>query len=308
MEIHIRSSAWFVHQHDRDTHYNNVILHVVWEEDQPAVTSDGFRVPCIELIHRVDTEMLDRYRHLMNNKEWVPCASSLLQVDSIIRTSWLERMKAERLEHKTEYVLKLLERCQYNWEQTFFVMLARQLGAPANGDAMEVLSTRTPLTLLRKHQDRTDQIEAILFGSAGMLGKEINLPYVVHLKKEFEFLRKKHNLQPMPGLHWKFMRMRPPHFPTVRIAQLSKMIAETSHFMSLMEHHTSAGEWIDLFMVKPDHDFWNDHYHFTASTPVVSKKLGKNTAMALVINVVAPMMFLYGKHQGKSKLKEEANR
>ena len=308
VEIHIRSSAWFVHQHDRDTHYNNVILHVVWEEDQPAVTSDGFRVPCIELIHRVDTEMLDRYRHLMNNKEWVPCASSLLQVDSIIRTSWLERMKAERLEHKTEYVLKLLERCQYNWEQTFFVMLARQLGAPANGDAMEVLSTRTPLTLLRKHQDRTDQIEAILFGSAGMLGKEINLPYVVHLKKEFEFLRKKHNLQPMPGLHWKFMRMRPPHFPTVRIAQLSKMIAETSHFMSLMEHHTSAGEWIDLFMVKPDHDFWNDHYHFTASTPVVSKKLGKNTAMALVINVVAPMMFLYGKHQGKSKLKEEAIR
>ncbi|MBP7239821.1 MAG: DUF2851 family protein, partial [Saprospiraceae bacterium] len=277
VEIHIRSSAWFLHQHERDTHYNNVILHVVWEEDQPAVTSDGYRVPCIELAHRVDVDMLERYRHLMNNKEWVPCASSLLQVSSIIRTTWLERMKAERLEHKTEFIIKLLERCQYNWEQTFFVMLARQLGAPANSDAMEVLSTRTPLNLLRKHQDRTDQIEAILFGSAGMLGKEINTPYVVHLKKEFDFLRKKHALQPMPALHWKFMRMRPPHFPTVRIAQLAKIIAATQHFVSLMENHVSSEEWITLFMVKPDNAFWEDHYHFTSSTPVVSKRLGRNT-------------------------------
>lgn len=308
VEIHIRSSAWFLHQHERDTHYNNVILHVVWEEDQPAVTSDGYRVPCIELVHRVDVDMLERYRHLMNNKEWVPCASSLLQVSSIIRSTWLERMKAERLEHKTEFIIQLLERCQYNWEQTFFVMLARQLGAPANSDAMEVLSTRTPLNLLRKHQDRTDQIEAILFGSAGMLGKEINTPYVVHLKKEFDFLRKKHALQPMPALHWKFMRMRPPHFPTLRIAQLAKIIAGTQHFVSLMENHVSSEEWITLFMVKPDNAFWEDHYHFTSSTPVVSKRLGRNTAIALVINVVAPMMFLYGKHQGKSELKDEAIR
>jgi len=308
VEIHIRSSAWFLHQHERDTHYNNVILHVVWEEDQPAMTHDGYRIPCIELVHRVDLSMLDRYRHLMNNKEWIPCASSLMNVSGIIRTSWLERIKAERLEHKTAFILQVLERCQFNWEQTFFVMLARQLGAPANSDAMEVLSTRIPLSLLRKHADRMDQIEAILFGSAGMLGKEINIPYVEKLRTEFDFLRRKYNLQPMPALHWKFMRMRPPHFPTIRIAQLAKIITQATHFISLIEHQLSARQWMELFSVKPDHAFWEDHYHFTASTPSVSKRLGENTAITLVINVVAPLMFLYGKHQGKKDLKEGAIR
>jgi hypothetical protein len=242
----------------------------------------------------------------MNNEEWIPCASSLMTVPDIIRTSWLDRLMAERLEHKTDFILRILKRCQYNWEQTFYVVLARQLGAPANSDAMEELGIRTPLTMLRKHGDRPDQIEALLFGAAGMLVKPIQTSYTKHLKNEFEFLRKKYALQPMAAMQWKFMRMRPFHFPTVRIAQMARMIAETEHFITRIENQCSAKEWIRLFSVKPENEFWEDHYHFSAATPMASKRLGTNTAQTLVINVVAPIMFEYGRHQGKPELKERA--
>jgi hypothetical protein len=213
---------------------------------------------------------------------------------------------AERLEYKTESVVRILERCQYHWEQVFFVMLSRQLGAPANSDAMEELALKTPLNLLRKHGDRLDQIEAMLFGVAGMLGKEWKDPYVRQLKIEFDFLRKKYNLPIMPALQWKFMRMRPAHFPTIRIAQLASIVADNPHFTTLLENAISAEEWVKRFLVKPPDEFWDHHYHFAAVTPYASKRLGRNTAQNLVINIVAPIMFVYGKHQGKPEQKERA--
>lgn len=306
VEIHILSSAWFLHLHHHDPHYNNVILHVVWEEDQPALTRDGSKVPAIALSGKVEPSLLDRYRHLMNNVEWVPCASGLMQVPEIVRTSWLERLMAERLEYKTDNVLRIFNQCRQDWEQTFYVMLARQLGAPVNGDPMEQLALRLPISLLRKHGDRIDQLEALLFGSAGMLSREIRDPYALALKREFDFLKKKYDLAVLQGLQWKFMRMRPAHFPTIRITQLAVMMARQPHWIMLFEEHLPAEAWIRLFRVEPAHPFWRDHYHFTASSPESAKQLGRSTAMTLVINVVAPVMFLYGKHQGRPGLKERA--
>ncbi|HZV70567.1 MAG TPA: DUF2851 family protein [Saprospiraceae bacterium] len=306
VEIHVRSSEWYMHKHDQDTHYNNVILHVVWTEDQPVFTMAGTRIPCIELAGRVDRALLDRYHHLMNNEEWVPCASSLSSVASITRTSWLERLMSERLESKTDAICKILEQCGNDWEQAFFVVLARQLGAPANSDAMENLGLQLPLKILRRHGDRTDQMEAILFGVAGMLMKEMNEGYPASLKKEFDFLRLKYGLQPMPALRWKFMRMRPVHFPTIRLAQLAKIIADAPHFISMLTEVRTPDEWIKRFMVVPDHAYWDDHYHFKNDAPPVTKRLGKDTAQSLVINLVAPFMFVYGKMHGTQNLKERA--
>ena len=306
VEIHVRSSAWYLHRHEHDTHYNNVILHVVWKEDQPAYTHGHYRIPCIELEGRVDHTLMERYHHLMNNKEWVPCASSLMQVAPIIRASWLDRLLAERLEHKTAHILQLLDATGYHWEQVFFIMLARQLGAPANSDSMEELCLKLPWNVMRRHGDRLDQIEAILFGCAGMLEKAWQEAYPGHLKREFDFLKMKYQFPVMPGLRWKFMRMRPVHFPTIRIAQLAMMIYQSTHFISLLEETESAAAWMQRFMVVPADAYWEDHYHFSSQSPHALKRLGETTAHTLVINVVAPVMFLYGKTQGKSILKEHA--
>lgn len=306
IELHIRSSSWFLHTHDKDTHYNNVILHVVWQEDQPAKTMEGIRIPCLELCNRVDAALLDRYRKLMDNREWVACASSLNTVQEIIKISWLERLMSERLEQKTEKIGRLYERCGNNYEQTFFVLLARQLGAPSNSDPMENLGLKVPLNILRKHGDRIDQIEAILFGVAGMLTKEINVGYPLSLKKEFDFLKIKYGLSVIPSLQWKFMRMRPAHFPTIRIAQLAVLIATTTYFITLLTEMDNTEEWLRILMVKPQNTYWNNHYHFRSEAPEAEKRLGRETALTVLINVIAPFMFYYGKMQGIEKLKTKA--
>lgn len=306
VEIHVRSSAWYLHMHDQDAHYNNVILHVVWKEDQPVHTPDGGLIPCLELAERVDTALLDRYRKLMSNEEWVPCAPALMEVTPVLRTSWLSRMMVERLEEKSETIHRIRETYKGDWEQTFYVLLARQLAAPVNSDAMEDLCGLVPLSLIRKHKNRPDQIEALLFGAAGLITRDIHDPYIEKLRNEFSFLRGKYNLRSLEALRWKFLRMRPPSFPTIRIAQLAKIISGPDGFVSLVEHFSQSEDWIQLFRVVPAHSFWENHYHFTTPSSPHPKRVGKSTAIGIVINVVAPLMFEYGKHQGKPSLKETA--
>ena len=306
VEIHIRSSAWFLHTHDQDPHYNNVILHVVWREDEPAKTMEGIRIACVELHDRIDKDLLDRYQRLMDNQEWIPCASSHYTVQDIIKTSWLERLMSERLERKTEKFNQILQRCGSDYEQAFFVLLARHLGAPSNSDPMENLGVKLPLKVLRKHGDRIDQIEAILFGVAGMLAKEVNVEYPIALKREFDFLKIKYGLAEIPSLQWKFMRMRPAHFPTVRIAQLAVLVSSVSHFITLLTEIPDADTWIQMLMVKPKDPYWDTHYHFRSEAPFSEKRLGKETAVSIVINVIVPFMFFYGKMQGLDHLKEKA--
>jgi hypothetical protein len=306
VEIHVRSSAWYLHRHETDAHYNNVILHVVWTEDQPVYTLDGYRIPCLEIADRVDAALLERFRNLMRNETWVPCAPALAEVSTLVRTSWLERIMAERLEYKAETITSIRDHYKGDWEQTFYVILARQLAAPVNSDAMEKLCRAVPLSLVRRHYNRVDQIEALLFGASGMLGNNMNEPYTKQLKSEFAFLKKKYSITPMDALHWKFLRMRPAHFPTIRIAQLAKIISTLEHFVAQLESNQMGSDWVNKFSVIPDHSFWDSHYHFTASSPTTPKQLGTGTAITLVINVVAPIMFVYGKHQGLPALKEKA--
>ncbi len=306
VEIHVRSSAWYLHMHDQDAHYNNVILHVVWQEDQPVHTLDGYLIPCLVLEGRVDKMLLERFRHLMRNEEWVPCADSLSEVSPLVRTAWLDRLMAERIEEKANTIERIRQPYRGDWEQTFYVLLARHLAAPVNSDAMEELCRLVPLALIRKYLNRIDQIEALLFGTAGLIDKDMNDPYAKQLKSEFAFLQRKYNVHPMDALRWKFLRMRPAHFPTIRIAQLAKIVCHAEYFVNRLERNQNGQDWIMLFSVIPAHEFWNNHYHFTAISPVAPKQLGKGTAISLVINVVAPLMFIYGKHQGKPRLKEKA--
>lgn len=302
VEVHVNSAAWYAHQHHTDPHYNNVILHVVWEEDVPALTMQQVRIGCLELAPIVDHGLLVRYENLMNNAAWIPCAGSLSQIPTIIKTSWLERLMTERLERKMQRIDAIYGRCANDYEQAFFVLLARQMGAPSNSDPMEELGYKVPLSILRKHSDRPDQIEAILFGVAGMLAKTTKEQYVVGLAREFNFLKAKYGLSVIPSLQWKFMRMRPAHFPTLRIAQLSKLISGTMQFITLLTEVTEVSTWLELLQVKPHDPFWNDHYHFKETAPSGEKRMGKESAVAIMINVVVPFMFFYGRMQGMEKL------
>ena len=306
VEIHVQSSSWFLHAHERDPHYNNVILHVVWKEDVPAITAEGIRIACIELEDRVDHDLTGRFTQLMNNQNWVPCAPALDSISPLVKTSWLARLMSERLQAKTERIRQILQRCHDDYEQAFFVLLARHLGSPANSEAFENLAIKVPLSILRKHGDRIDQIEAILFGVGGMLTKELHAAYPAKLKREFDFLKKKYNLGVIPSLQWRFMRMRPAHFPTIRIAQLAVIVSKNIHLISLLSEIPDAGHWTRIFMVKPYHEYWKHHYHFRDEAIESEKRLGMETAQSLVINAVVPFMFFYARMQGLDSLGEKS--
>lgn len=306
VEVHVQSSAWFQHRHEKDPGYNNVILHVVWQEDRPAVTEGGVRPPCLALAGRVDPELLDRYRVLLESESRVPCARELARVPEVVRTTWLARIMSERLEARTLAIGRLLERTRGDWEQVFFAWLARYLGAPTNADPMEALALRLPLKTLRKHGNRPGQVEALLFGTAGMLSADWKDAYPRSLALEFRLLRRMYGIKPMAGSQWRFHRMRPAHFPTIRIAQLGALVLGETGFLSRLESMPSARAWIRYFRTPPDNPYWLQHYHFSKLAPSSSKVIGRTVAIGLVVNVVVPMAFVYSRHQGNRALRDYA--
>lgn len=305
VEMHVRSSDWELHQHHLDPAYNNVVLHVVWNKDREIRNLAGVRLPCVELINRVDPAMIGQYNFLLHNEKWIPCANLFHQVEELIVESWSHRLMAERLEMKTAAIKQALDRQHQNWEEVCFQKLARALGSSVNGDAMETLASITPLNLLNKHKSSLNQLEALLFGQAGLLEDIPDEVYPLQLKNEYLFLKSKYQIQPMNPVQWKFLRLRPANFPTVRIAQLAKIIHLTDHLFSKFIASVSVQEIINALDVTLG-GYWATHYSFKSAGRSQFKKLGKSTLHHIIINTIAPLLFYYGTSIDDENKKEQA--
>src|SRR5688572_23611354 len=223
IELHIRTSDWNRHGHSADLNYRNVILHVVWEDD----THPG-DLPVLELKNRVSKIILDRYENLVNALSFIPCENLIHQIPGLIWTSWTDRLVAERFVRRSAEIEKLLKQNQYHWEETFWWMLARNFGLRVNADAFELMARSVPLNVLAKHKNQVLQLEALLFGQAGLLHSKLNDAYAKMLYREYQFLRNKYGLRSVfHPVH--FLRMRPGNFPTIRLAQLAVLISQSVH-------------------------------------------------------------------------------
>jgi hypothetical protein len=293
VEMHVRSSDWHRHRHNQDPAYRTVVLHVVWEEDEPVLFTNGERLPALELRRRVSKALLAQWKRLQSQTAWVPCQNQLSGVPPVVWMAWLDRLSAERLELKALQLEKSLLANQCDWEATLFQKIAWALGLPANGDAMETLTKSLPLPMLARYQNRPLQIEAFLFGQSGLLESSFQDAYPLELKTEFQFLRNKHLLQPMSAVHWKFSRMRPSAFPTLRIAQLAALLTRHPRwFGALLESPDTST--LQAFFEVSGHPYWGAHYRFDQPGKVHSTQIGPETINRLLVNVVAPMLFLYG--------------
>ncbi len=232
VEMHLVASEWETHRHGEDRAYDNVVLHVVWEEDLPVLRSNGERIPCIELKKRIPAALIKTYRELLHNEHWIPCQHHFHRVPDITRQVWLDRLMVERLEAKTAFIAESLERTQQHWEETFYQILARNFGLKVNAEPFEALARSLPLNLLSKHKNNLLQLEALLFGQAGLLEGVFEDDYPQRLQKEYAFLQHKYSLQPIAGSSWKFLRMRPANFPSLRIAQFATLIHQSAHLFS----------------------------------------------------------------------------
>ncbi|MEL6276023.1 MAG: DUF2851 family protein, partial [Bacteroidota bacterium] len=232
IEMHLNASEWYDHNHQNDPNYESVILHVVLEEDQPVYRSNGSRIPCLELRGRIPSGLIRKYWRLQHNESWIPCANQLQSVSTLTINHWLERLMIERLERRAQQLESLLKAVNRDWEELFYQSLARSLGGQVNADAMEILARALPLRILLRHKSSQLQIEALLFGQAGLIPENSDEAYPQKIKREYEVLAAKYKLKSLPKTIWRYLRLRPANFPELRIAQLARLLATTGQLFS----------------------------------------------------------------------------
>ena len=305
IEIHKKASDWEKHNHDENKAYENVILHVVETADRQIVRENGSEIATLEMDW--PEQYTRNYQKLLDAQTWIACQEQFHRVDPVVLQLGFNRLMIERLEDKTEEINQRLEQNQQNWSEIFYQMLARMFGFKVNAIPFEMLAKAIPMNILAKHKNNLFQLEALLFGASGLLNEELfGDNYFLELRKEFGFLYKKYNLKPVEAHLWKFMRLRPGNFPTIRISQLAALIRRSQGLFSKILETEKANDLKSLFRVKA-FEYWDNHYRFNKPSPRrYSKELGENSIDTIIINVVIPFLFVYGEKQNQHHLKNRA--
>ena len=289
VEIHVRASDWKRHHHDEDPAYDSVILHVVEKDDAPVTRINGERIPQVEL--RVSPRFNECYDRLVNAQVELPCAARLNEVPTLTVTEWIEALAFERLHGKVDRVRELYDRYNGSWEDICYVMLARTLGFGINNDAFERLARVTPLRLLHKHSDSILQVEALLFGQAGLLnGAQGEDPYFQQLTREYAFLANKFSLRPIEGSAWRLFRSRPQNFPYRRIALLAQFVQGGFNLMNDILEASDTKQLRQLFDIELS-GYWTTHYSFGKPSPGAGRALSNGSIDIVLINTVAPLYY-----------------
>lgn len=294
IEIHKNSSDWYAHKHHLNKNYNNVILHIVSNFDKNIKNQKGTTIPTIKI--NFQKKYLENFEFLISNKESVKCKSHLPKVDDFIINFWLDKLIIERLQEKSKLVEKILNKNKNNWEETLYKMLAINFGSKTNSLPFEMLANSLPLSIIYKHKNNLLQLESLLFGQAGFFNNDIcNDEYYIKIKNEYKFLKSKYNLKSIDNFLWKFNRLRPNNFPTIRIAQFASMIYNSSKLFSKIIEAKSIEEINELFNFSAS-NYWNNHYNFNnESKKNVEKKIGNTFTNNIIINTISLIIFAYGK-------------
>ena len=299
IEIHERSSDWFKHGHHADAGYNSVILHIASEIDTEISRSNGERIPQIQLI--CPEAVRTNYKELLETDSYPPCYRIVPSLPPFTAHSWMTALQMERFEQKATLLNERLKRCQGNWEDAFFITLARNFGFGLNGDAFETWAHRLPFRAVDKHRNDLFQIEAIFFGQAGILEDSDGDGYYLRLKKEYTYLQHKFGLIPMDASLWRFLRLRPANFPHIRIAQLACLYHRAYGLLSrIMETETLQG--VRDILKGGTSEYWLTHYTFGGSSPSRPKALSNTSLDLLIINTVVTFLYAYGLHKGNRVL------
>lgn len=307
VEIHTKASAWEDHHHDSDKAYDNVVLHVVWQNDKPVFRADKTVMPTLELQSLVDESLVHGYKKLVNNPASIPCDTTFPEVHDLVKLSMLDKALMQRLESKATQVIQLLHHHQNDWEEITYQLLARNFGFKVNYEPFFQLSHAVPYKFLLKHGDNLTQIESLLFGQAGFLDHALSEEYMKLLEREYVLLAKKYGIEnlKLDKSLWKYLRLRPANFPTIRIAQFSALFYERRNLFSQIMEAENLQEVKKLFQVTPS-EYWHSHYRFGHKTVRSLAGLGDSSIDNLIINTIVPLLVAYGKHKDEQQFVDRA--
>ena len=313
VEIHDKSGDWYVHGHERDVHYNNVVLHVVGVADRDVKTQEGNFIP--QMVLKVPESVHDNYAELLRTDAYPPCYKIIPELTRLMIHAWLAALQTERLEQKTVAIAERVRQANGSWEDAFFMTLARNYGFGINGDAFEEWARHIPLQAVGRHRDDLFQIEAIFMGLAGLLEPSA-IPeryqqdaqsegYFDKLRREYQFLAHKFSLKPMDSNLWRFLRLRPQNFPHIRISQLANLYYERRASLSALVECKDMVSLADLLRTQVT-PYWETHYTFGSESIRSAKYLSASSINLLIINTCIPMLFAYGRHAMKEELCDRA--
>lgn len=309
VELHVKSSDWELHGHPGDAAYESVVLHVVWDDDRPVRRQDGTLVPTLALSTRVKPAVRQRYEQLMESKTEIPCAPQFRDVPRLQKISMLDRVLLERLDGKAARVTELWEENNRDWEETAYQWLAQYFGFRLNAPAFLRLAQIVPLKILQKHRSSSLQIEALLFGTSGLLPEDSEESYVQDLEREYQFLAAKYGLlsQKMELTEWKFLRLRPAGFPTVRLAQFATLLQNEAGLFASLTTIENADNLRQRLRVSQS-DYWQKHYQFGKEAAKKVPALGKDAADLLIINAAVPLLVAYARQRDHAAFLDRAVR
>lgn len=306
VEVHRQASEWKQHAHDADPAYNPVVLHLVWENDRQVYRQDGTPMPTVELKGKIYLDIWRNYQQLLDFQLNLPCAHAMATVPEILRFSASEKALVERLHEKSQEVLAVLQTTKGNWEETAYRWLFRCFGYHTNRLPMEELGQLLPYTLLKRHREQLQHLEAMLLGQAGLLPENSEDPYVQQLKKDHDFYQKKYGWSThLSRQHWTFLGARPANFPTLRLAQLATVLVQAPHLLSTILDESGDLSTFRKIVQSPPSPYWRQHYTFgKPSSKTTSNGLSEQSMQLLVINFVLPIWFAYGEFHDQEEWKE----
>lgn len=314
IEIHHKAGEWHQHKHTHDVHYKNVILHVVYRNDCEIFLHQPGDLPVFDISSYLRIDQWSHYESWLKSKTWIPCERQISQSDHLTWVSWKDRLIVERLEQKSDSVLAQLAKTGGDWNEAFYRLLARNFGFKVNADPMEMLAQSLPQAILAKHKSDPFQIEAMLFGQAGMLHEIFADEYPDKLRREYMFLQRKYALKMMNAAAWNFGRLRPSNFPTIRIAQFAALVCKSEHlFSTLLETENPTD--VRAFFTAEAHPYWNTHFRFDALSRADelqrikhTRRLGSDSLENILVNTVAVILFAYGRNRNEEQFIDRALR
>jgi hypothetical protein len=301
IEIHLKTSDWLKHKHQQDKNYDTIILHVVYEHDIDLAQNQTNNVEVLEVKKLIAESTIETYNQLNSSKDKIPCSNQLATVNDIKFIAWLERMTVERLEGKIKLIENYFKSVNGDYTQTFYFMLLRNFGFKVNSLPFELLAKNLPITTLLKHSDNLLQLEALLLGTSGLLEDQFEDKYILQLQNEFDYLKNKYRIIPLNKEIFKFSKLRPANFPTIRLAQFARLINSKPGLFIAPYDFSNYEEIVVSLKINLD-GYWKNHYNMDGNLTSKDLTLGLSSIENLIINTFAPFYFFYSKRTGKEEI------
>lgn len=303
VEIHLKSSDWYIHNHERDDAYDSVILHVVWEHDAEVFRQDNSEIPVLELKHYTDKALLESYNALATAKSWIYCEKELETINSFVVDNWKERLFFERLQRKALPITTLAKETNQDWEAVLFCFMAKNFGLNTNGEIFYKIASSIPFSIIRKESFEAENLEALLFGRAGLLNDSYEDAYAKDLQSRYEYMGHKHRLEEVYVDEVQFFKHRPDNFPTIRLSQLAQVYHQHQNLFSKIIAAETIADIYALFKVQVP-VYWQSQYRFDKESPAKKKPLTQSFIDLLIINTIIPFRFAYAQSLGKDNSEE----